>query len=237
MSERELYFLNIYGGYLLFASRLVLLIVLFWKYLLVKNKNIIYLLLFSVIGTAVALFEIVFIYLANNQNPLVLKLLTTFKTDSTYFTSPIIYVNEIFFYSALFSNLFANKKIFYWGIFLVVLEIINSIFFEDIRQPQQFGIMALTLNSLILSLFYIRHLFINKLEKKLNRNPYLIISLSIAIPLLFSILYYFLTKKMFEQDTKIYYQLSLFRYAIESLGYLGMAFGVWQIRRNFRQIR
>ncbi len=231
MSEIELYFFYVKIGYWSLFCRIVLMVVLSYKFIKTKQKPLFYLLIYAAVAVSIALFELAVVELSTRENALILKLLTRWKIDSTFFTSPFIYINSIYFHCLFYSYLFKKRRIFYLGLFLVFVEIVNTIFFEDFRQPQQFGMMLYSITNLLLAGSYIRYLYLHKVNHNLVQKPYFIISMANAIPMIFSVLLYFLTRHLFEEETITFYKLSIFRLIVDSFCYLLMAYGASKVRK------
>lgn len=231
MSEKELYHFYVKIGYFATICRIVLMVILSYKYVQTKQKPLGYLLSYAAIAVLISLFELVIIELSSQRNTKVIELLSYFKIDSTFFTSPFFYINSIIFHCLFYSHLFKIRGLFYLGLFLAFVEIVNSIFFEDYRQPQQFGMMLYSITNLFLAGTYIRYLYLNKVNKNLLQMPYFIISVANAIPFIFSILLYFLTKHIFEAETNTFYKLSILRLIIDGVCYLAIGYGVWKVRK------
>lgn len=226
MTETTYNLLSVKIGYILFFSRGVLLSSLFYSAIMHKNKRLKPLFYYSLFALIIALFEIIVIYLANNQYPIIISILQKLDISNTFFISPLYYINEIYFISLYFSILLVNNKIYYWGIFLTISEIVNTFFFEGYKDAQLFGLSAFSINGLVLSLLYIQSVLKNEIKTNTLKNSYFIIAVSIAIPYLAFILYYILTHFLFINNTILFYKISIFRMIIESLCLLLMAYGI-----------
>jgi hypothetical protein len=163
----------------------------------------------------------------------ILPLLKKFEIDDTFFISPFYYLSEILFFGLAYSFALGGrlkKPVIFITLMIFVLEIANTIWGEGYKDAQPLGSFTFSAYNIILALLYIRSFYINKIRSNGLKDSFFVISWAILIPSSLSILFYLLTKSLFEADTLLYYNVSIFRMAAESICFLVFAYGVTLIR-------
>ena len=234
MNERFLIKILYTLGIILLLSRLLVLIcgIIFFKYLK-RNRKFNFLLSYTTISILIALFELSFVWIADNFTNLIMPFLIKFSISNTFFLSPLYYLNEILFIGLSYSYALDKgyKKFIQISVsFLFIAEILNSVFWEGYQDAQTFGSLGNSIFQIILSFLYIKNFYSTKFGS--TKDSFLIISWAIFISSTFSIFVYFLTNYLFTNDTILYYQISIFRMIVESLCLLLMAYGVSFIRNS-----
>lgn len=228
MNEIEYNYFVIKIGYFLLLARFAILISFLFKYRwVIKSNTHRYLLFYGVFALSIALIEQAFIYIANNYTDAILPFLNKYEIDDTFFTSPLYFLNEIIFLGIALSNGIGGKlkKYLIQIVFIFsTLEILNTIFYEGYKDSQTLGSFSTSLFLIVLALLYIS-LVSNKNHKSNSKDSFFIIACAILALNIFSILIFLFTKGLFETNTRLYYQISVFRMAIEIICLLVFAYG------------
>lgn len=225
--------LTIKVGYFLLFSRVVLLLMFTVNRInLANHDKVMPLFYYALFGFLIAIVELVIIFLAFNKTEYIAPFLRYLGVSDTFFMSPFYFCNEVFFLGYYFSKVLNNTRILYLSSALVALEVWNTFSFEGFKHAQPIGSFLATLTSLTFSFVFIRKEYMNYRTKSLYKNYHFMIGLSIFIPSLTSIFYYMITKYLFQDDTILYYKVSILRMLVEGLGFIWMAYFVNQILRK-----
>ncbi|MDZ7897414.1 MAG: hypothetical protein U5N85_05220 [Arcicella sp.] len=221
-------------GYFLILTRLIIILSFFpnlrWAF---KNKAYRFLFMYALIALSIALFELIFIYVCNHYTSSIMPLLTRFKIGDTFFISPLYYLNSLFFYGFTFSYALGSnyrKPIQIISLALFAFEICNTIWGEGFRDAQTAGSLIVSFVEIGFSLLYLQNFYTEQLNKNVTKDSFAVISWGILIPAILSIFIYAFTKKLFETNEILYYQISIFRMIIESLCFLIIAYGVCTLK-------
>lgn len=225
--------LYVLGNFLLIARFIILLSYLFKFNQAVRIRSHRFLFFYAIVNFSIALFEMIFIYVAKNHTAQILPLLQKFEIDDTFFISPFYYLSEILFYGLAFSYAIGGK----WQkilipvtILLFVLEICNTIWGEGYKDAQTIGSFIFSSFNIFLTLIFVRNFYVNRIKANGLKDSLFVIAWSILIPSCLSILIYLLSKNLFQTDTLLYYEISLFRMLTESICLLLFAYGVSLIK-------
>lgn len=233
MTENELSLLVVNIGYCLLLARTILLFSFLVKpFTYLKNRYTKPLFWYALIATLIAFLELLVIYLANLKPSPIIPLLQKLGIENTFFTSPLYYINEIIFITAYFSRLLNKEIIFKIGLIISGFEILNTLFFEGYNDGQPYGSIIYIIFEIILGYWFIRNCYLNNRKKNLLKDTYFIISLSIIIPYSITIFFYFISKYLFQDDTILYFKLSIIRMMIEIIGLLGIAYSVLKFKEK-----
>lgn len=235
MSEIDFNYLVIKIGYILLFARFSILISLIIKYRwVIKSRTHRYLFFYGIIAFLIAVTEHAFIFLANNYTDVILPFLTKYEIDDTFFISPFYFLNEIVFLGLAFSNAIGEKLkkyVLQLVFILAILEILNTLFFERYKDAQTIGSICTSLFLIVMSLIYVS-IFSRKSPKSTLKDSFFIISISILVLNLISIIIFVFTKGLFENNTKLYYQISILRMFIDIICMFTLAYGIYLIKKT-----
>lgn len=220
-------------GYGLLAARGVLLFVLIRRLFPISSQQALYWLFWNSLGMfLIAVFELVFIYVINHY-PSTWPFLARLEIDDTFFISPFYFLNDFLFLNLFFSKIIDKKNgnwVQYVGFILVVFEIVNTLYFEGYKDAQSIGSFLIALNGIILSLLFFRQYFLSKFKMPLLRNGLVFIVGGIFFQYIFSILFYFFSDLLYNENIILYYQISTVRMVMDISALLLMAYGVAKVK-------
>lgn len=228
------------GYLLLFIRFLIVLICLFNMRWVLKSKAHRFIFFYSLLAFSIALFELIFIYVANHYTNQIMPYLERYEIDDTFFISPFYYLNEIIFCGLAFSYAIGGrfqKPIQIITVLLAVLEIGNTIWGEGYKDAQSFGSLGLALFLIGLSLLYLKNFYTLKINTKSIKDSFFVISWGLLIPSMLSLLIYTFTKSLFDSDTVLYYQISIFRMTVEGFCLILVAYGISLLRKPGRILK
>ncbi|TKT92771.1 hypothetical protein [Dyadobacter frigoris] len=230
MTESDFGHTIIKFGYILLAARGVILFAFLVR---CSGKPVSRLLkplfYWSIFAFVIALIEVSFISLVNSFPDFFVPYLDRFDIHDTFFTSPFYYLNEILFLGIFFSQIYgerAGKIILITSISLFALEILNSLFWEGYKDAQKIGSFSDSVFIIILSLLFFQRHFISKIKNPLSNDALNLVVWGFFSISTFSILILFFSDRLFDDFPTLFYQISIGRMIIETMGLMLIAYGV-----------
>lgn len=233
MSEKEaLSLLQIFGKIGSFISFLPLIMSLFrWKYF--KEKPLIWLFLYFLLGVILNAFTSAFVDLATKYWTVVGSTLQRWKIDDTFFVDPIYFLRSAIFLGLFCSQTLKNEKyanfIKWTSIVFAIFIIINTCFIEGYEEYQTIGNSLDNLFKILLSGIMLRSIFVIGNQRSLIKIPHFWFAISILIIGSCAGLIDFLSSRILEQSSVIFYQAHIVKDCFVILAFICFSIGTFYV--------
>lgn len=202
-----------------------------WKYF--KEKPLFWLFLYFLSGVFLNLFTSAFAELASKYWTIVGPTLQKWKIDDTFFVDPLYFLR-----SGILLGLFCSEsildssysKLVKWvSISFVVFTILNTCFGESYEEYQTIGNTLSNTFEVFLSILLLRFIFTSSNQRKLYKIPHFWFAIGILLIGSLAGLIDFLSSRMFEQTSVVFYQAHIVKDCFIILAFISFSIGTYYI--------
>jgi hypothetical protein len=238
MTQQEAYeWLMLFGKITTAFYFIPMFICLFkWKYF--KTFPLKWLFIYFLMCAFLNVFSLWFIDFATKHYDVIGPYLKKLNIYNTFFLQPIFYLTDIIclgnFVIATIQNEKIKRNIYYTMVTLVLFTVINTFLGEGYANYPTVGSALNNIYIVFLAMILLRRIYFQRTQTQLNRNPYFWFSISLLISTLIAGLIDFLSGRLFNEASVIYYQAHIIVDIFYILGLVVFTYCIWLLPTSIK---
>ena len=170
-----------------------------------------------------------FVHFATKYWNIVGDFLTMCKIDDTFFMDPLYYLRNALILAPIFKDITDQKQgklLKIASLSYTLFIILNTCLFEGYQESQIIGGEMDSLFKTGLAIFILRILFLKNMRQSVFKTPYFWIAIGLLIIGSLSGLIDYLSNKMYEQTSVVFYQVHILKDVFMAFAFISFCIGI-----------